>query len=111
MRYHFASRATRLKRRSVRRLNMDTFQEGQLVQISATHHWAKNAFGKIAEPPMPVRKLVGDWNGCVRMVKNLQGTFPYYWVEFEEPQVDADGDGPYAGGEIDARYLVASRAV
>lgn len=24
----------------------------------------------------------------------------FYWVDFDAPQIDADGDGPYAGGEI-----------
>lgn len=30
-----------------------------------------------------------------------------YWVEFDQPQRDADGDGPYRKALIWARYLVA----
>ena len=89
---------------------MDTFRSGQVVQIIPTHHWAKAAVGTIAEPPSAVRSL-GDWQRCMRVVKTLKGAFPFYWVNFAEPQVDADGDGPYAGGEIDARYLVSVNAV
>jgi hypothetical protein len=84
---------------------MDTFRRGQIVQIIPTHHWAKDAIGTVAEPPSAVRKVTGDWQGCMRMVKTLKGTIPFYWVNFAEAQIDADGDGPYAGGEIDARYL------
>lgn len=29
----------------------------------------------------------------------------FYWVAFDEPQKDADGDGPYKGGEIDAEAI------
>lgn len=90
---------------------MSVFRSGQRVQVSASHHWANGAFGTIAEPPAPVRALGDGWSGNVRMVKTRQGTVSYYWVAFDEPQVDADGDGPYAGGEIDARYLHAARVV
>ena len=84
---------------------MDKFRTGEIVQVLASHHWAKHAVGTIAEPPRAVRELTGDWRGCVRMVKTLQGNIPYYWVNFEEAQIDGDGDGPYAGGEIDSNYL------
>jgi hypothetical protein len=92
------------ERWSVSRL-METFRKNQIVRVSTDHHWAKGALGTVAEPPAPVRTLTGDWQGCFRMVKTLQGPAPYYWVNFDEPQIDGDGDGPYAGGEIDARYL------
>jgi hypothetical protein len=29
----------------------------------------------------------------------------FYWVAFDEPQKDADDDGPYEGGEIDAEAI------
>jgi hypothetical protein len=28
-----------------------------------------------------------------------------YWVDFDESQMDADGDGPYRKAQILARYL------
>jgi len=88
---------------------MDTFRKNQIVRVSSEHHWAKDALGTITEPPAPVRKLTGDWQGCVRMVETVQGPVAYYWVRFDEPQIDADGDGPYAEGEIDSAYLSVAR--
>jgi len=29
----------------------------------------------------------------------------FYWVNFDEPQNDLDGDGPYLGGEIEAEMI------
>jgi hypothetical protein len=29
----------------------------------------------------------------------------FYYVEFDVPQMDADGDGPYRRAEIDGRFL------
>ncbi len=29
----------------------------------------------------------------------------FYWVVFDEPKIDADGDGPYAEAEILDIYL------
>jgi hypothetical protein len=85
---------------------MRTLSIGQVVQVSDSYHWAKGALGTVSVPPEPVKRLAGDWSGCVRHVKNRQGILPYYWVEFNEPQLDSDGDGPYAGGEIEASYLL-----
>jgi len=28
-----------------------------------------------------------------------------YWIRFDEPQLDADGDGPYSDSEVLERYL------
>lgn len=85
-----------------------TYSEGERVSVSKEYHWAKGATGTVAEPPSPVAALVtGDeaWSGCHRVVQAVKGRLDFYWVEFDEPQVDADGDGPYASAEIDAKYL------
>jgi hypothetical protein len=37
----------------------------------------------------------------------LKGLVPFYWIEFDVPQHDADGDGPYQAGEIEVTYLSA----
>jgi hypothetical protein len=31
-----------------------------------------------------------------------------YLVDFDRPQLDSDGDGPYSASEIDAKYLRAA---
>lgn len=29
----------------------------------------------------------------------------FYWIIFDEPQEDADGDGPYVAGEVLEKYV------
>jgi hypothetical protein len=43
--------------------------------------------------------------GRTRQEKSVFGTHAIYWVWFEEAQLDADGDGPYKGGQIWASAL------
>jgi hypothetical protein len=91
------------------------YSEGDRVRILESYHWAKGAFGTVAPPPGPVALFVTGaeaWRGCHRVVKGVKGPIDFYWVEFDEAQVDADGDGPYASAEIQAEYLehVASRS-
>ncbi len=45
------------------------------------------------------------WRGNIREVESLRGILSFYWVKFDEPQLDADGDGPYHEAEIDSDYL------
>ena len=33
------------------------------------------------------------------------GTHLMYWIVFETPQVDADGDGPYTSAEVNFKFL------
>jgi hypothetical protein len=54
-----------------------------------------------------VLELAPDWEGHVRHVRMRKGLIPFFWVEFDLPQVDADGDGPYQAGEVEGTYLSA----
>jgi hypothetical protein len=80
------------------------FQIGDRVVVSPNYHWAKGAKGTIARPPGAVANLAGDWKGHYRVVQTLHGPATFFWISFDTPQRDADGDGPYDGGEIDAKY-------
>lgn len=51
---------------------------------------------------MPDQKL---WSGIKRTVKRKKGSIVFYWVKFDTPQTDTDGDGPYSEGEIEAEYI------
>jgi hypothetical protein len=87
---------------------MMDFDVGDRVRISLRYHWAKGASGTIEIPPEFAQDLVADqdpWDGHCRFVRGRSGPIKFYWVEFDEPQMDADGDGPYSAGEIDADML------
>ena len=77
------------------------FSDGDRVSISPEYHWAKNAGGRIGVPPAQVAALSGPWNdNLTRTVQTRKGKTIFYWVWFDEPQLDAEGDGPYEGAEI-----------
>ena len=52
--------------------------------------------------------MADGWHGVWRHVNSLKGLLTFYWVVFDQPQIDADGDGPYGGAEIDSAYLVSA---
>ncbi len=74
------------------------------VRVTEDHHWAKRATGTIerhpgAPPP-----------NCSRQVQSLGGMLTFYWVRFDEPQTDGEGESGYAEAEIDDRYLKHEQA-
>ena len=80
---------------------MRGFFNGNRVRVSVDFFWAKGATGTISAPPDAAIKLSGPWDGgLTRQEKSALGTHAVYWVWFDEPQFDADGDGPYRGGQI-----------
>jgi hypothetical protein len=83
----------------------EKFVPGDRVRVSRDYHWARGATGVIRLPPPQVAGLDGDWSGHVRRVQTTQSVVTFYWVEFDRPQRDANGDGPYLGGEIDEPHL------
>ena len=89
---------------------MRVFSIGDRVKISDSYHWAPGVLATVAEPPTPVANLADGWHGPWRQVTSLRGPLTFYWVQFDVPQIDADGDGPYAGAEIDADYLASAQS-
>jgi hypothetical protein len=81
------------------------FAKGDRVSVADTYHWAQDALGTIDEPPEQVAALAEGWQGVVRMVQTTSGPCPFYWVSFDEPHRDAEGDGPYGGAEIPENAL------
>jgi hypothetical protein len=77
------------------------FNSGDRVRVSDTFFWARGAFGTISSPPEEVTTISGPWDGgLIRIEKSALGENTVYWVCFDEPQLDADGDGPYRAGSI-----------
>jgi hypothetical protein len=84
------------------------FKPGDRVKISKDYAWARGAAATIDYPPEFARKLVEDespWFECHRYIKGVNRLIEMYWVWFDQPQFDADGDGPYKGGEIENERL------
>jgi hypothetical protein len=80
---------------------MAAFSVGDRVYILPDFHWAKGATGTISAPPPEVTALSGPWDrNLTRQEQSALGEATVYWVWFDEPQRDADGDGPYHGGCI-----------
>lgn len=74
---------------------------GARVQVSDDFFWARGATGTISKPPDEVTATSGPWDGdLTRQESSALGVNTVYWVWFDEPQFDADGDGPYRGGSI-----------
>ena len=77
------------------------FSAGDRVKIADDFFWAKGATGTISTPPGEIVALSGPWvGGLTQDEVSALGTNTVYWVSFDEPQRDADGDGPYRAGQI-----------
>jgi hypothetical protein len=81
------------------------FSLGDRVVIAEDSYWAKEALGTVSEPPPEVISTSVPWNGLTRGQTTALDREAVYWVWFDEPQRDADGDGPYRGGSIDVNAL------
>ena len=80
---------------------MAKFKVNDRVRVSGDFFWAKNALGTIGNPPPEVIAISGPWdNGLTRQEISALGENTVYWICFDEPQRDADGDGPYRAGCI-----------
>jgi hypothetical protein len=78
-----------------------SFSVGDRVRVAGDFFWAKGATGTVSAPPVAVTTISGQWDeGLTRREVSALGTHTVYWVWFDEPQHDADGGGPYRGGQI-----------
>jgi hypothetical protein len=77
------------------------FSAGDRVRVAGVFFWAKGAMGTVSAPPHAVTTISGPWDeGLTRREVSALGTHTVYWVWFDEPQHDAEGDSPYRGGQI-----------
>jgi hypothetical protein len=77
------------------------FSPGDRGVVSPDFFWAKGATGTVSRPPVEVTTISGPWErDLIRTERSAFGEATVYWVWFDEPRPDADGDGPYRGGSI-----------
>ena len=84
------------------------FRIGDKVFVKGHWNFPNDCAGTIKKPPDIVVNLNADknpWQGIHRFVKGKKGVIEFYWVKFDEPQMDGDGDGPYPEAEIEAECL------
>lgn len=63
-------------------------------------------FGPGPWPAEPTGRIVASPAGeLFTEVETRQGPERTWWIEFDEPQRDADGDGPYRESQVMERYL------
>ncbi len=67
------------------------FSAGIRVKISEKYHWAKNAAGEVVQPPDYIVEMSNGWKEHLREVKSLKELLLFYWIKFNESQIDADG--------------------
>jgi hypothetical protein len=82
------------------------FAKDDRIRVSQDFFWAKGATGIVSSPPPEVVSISGQWDdNLTRQEISALGENRVYWVWFDEPQRDADGDGPFRGGCIWASAL------
>jgi hypothetical protein len=81
---------------TVSRLNIGTRVRVRHDPVHAPTPW----------PTEPTGTVVYDSaDGAFSIVMTRDGPELQYWVSFDEPQCDADGDGPYVSAQVLSRYL------
>jgi hypothetical protein len=86
----------------------------QAVRIRGGVEWKDGTRGIITKPPDLPADLPAALSACLREYGNdvfrdtmtPKGKVRFYWVRFDEPQFDCDGDGPYSECAIEEEYLV-----
>ncbi|MEW8508153.1 MAG: hypothetical protein AB2598_15760 [Candidatus Thiodiazotropha sp.] len=81
---------------------------GDRVFIEGHWNFPNTCTGTVSKPPKSANKHMpgqGLKAGAKRVVKGKKGRIVFYWIKFDNPQLDSDGDGPYSAGEIEAEFI------
>jgi hypothetical protein len=72
---------------------------GDRVRVLPQSPWAKGVTATV------IGGLQGDRMKFRRIVSGDDGLRTFYFLAFDQPQVDERGDGPYIGAEIESRFI------
>ena len=98
--------------RTVRRVSHvkgNEFQAGERVRVRRDQEhgpgpWPAEPMGTIANHPLATQGA--PWV----ITQTVSGPRRTYWIVFDEPQFDTDGDGPYGRSEVLDKYLERAEA-
>jgi hypothetical protein len=80
---------------------VSTYQVGSRVQVMRDPE-----FGPGPWPAEPTGRVTSSPSGePFVVVQTRKGPERTWWITFDEPQRDADGDGPYTRSQVLERYL------
>jgi len=80
---------------------------GKYQNVKGNWNLPNDCKGTISYPPENAVLLVEDqnpWEGIHRFVQGRKARIEFFWVKFDEPQMDVS-DGPYLEGEVEAEYI------
>ncbi len=82
----------------------DDYRIGDRVRIRQDRQhppgpWPAEPTGTVA------RHGLSEDGGPWRPVQTTSGPGRFYWIVFDEPQIDAEGDGPYSMSEVLDSYI------
>jgi hypothetical protein len=77
---------------------------GDRIRVSPQYPWAKGVTATV------IGGLQGDSMKYRRVVYTSDGMRIFYFVAFDQPQVDDEGEGPYIGAEIESHYIELLRS-
>jgi hypothetical protein len=81
------------------------FRVGAKVRVGENQGFEAGVTGTVDYPPK-VGVLADDFGeNFFRKAQTSRGETIFVWVVFDEPQYDADGDGPFSETEINIDYL------
>jgi hypothetical protein len=82
------------------------FTVGSRVRVLPSSPWARDALGIIDNPhELAVRASRSQWDNGFHLVDRGDRVVQYWWVVFDELQLDEDGGGPWPSGEVEDEYL------
>lgn len=85
------------------------YRAGERVRIRRDQEYGPGPWP--AEPTGIITDHPASLDGTPYVVtQTVSGPRRSYWIVFDEPQFDADGDGPYGSSEVLDKYLERAEA-
>jgi hypothetical protein len=86
---------------------VQNFEVGDRVRVVGHWEFPDGTTGTVSAPEPFLLELAepGEWQDNHRTTPGRNGPILFYFIRFDRPTDDGSGDGPYLGGEIEAKCL------